>query len=150
MTEGERTARYVIDASTAIKLFLEDPLSDRANDLFNLLTTELPVEFYVPDLFFIECTNMLWKYVRWGGLNLEVAQEDLVDLASLGLHVTATADLMAASLELAVRHSISAYDACYLALATHYNATLITADEKLAKVMPEIVWLGNFHLDAMN
>jgi predicted nucleic acid-binding protein len=150
MTEAERTTRYVIDASTAIKLFLVDPLSDRAHDLFNLLTTELPVELYVPDLFFIECTHVLWKYVRWGGLNQEVAREDLVDLASLRLQVTSTADLMTASLELAVRHSISAYDACYLALAAHYDAVLITADEKLAQVRPEIIWLGNFHLDAMN
>ncbi len=60
------------------------------------------------DLFFIECANVLWKYIRWGGLSLGTALENLSDLAPLGLAITTTADLMTASLEMASQHSIRA------------------------------------------
>jgi predicted nucleic acid-binding protein len=138
---------YVVDASAAIKLFIEDQLSERAYALFELLTGDLPAVFYVPDLFFIECTNVLWKYVRLGGLSLDIAQENLTNLARLGLSVTSTADLMAESLELAHRHTISTYDACYAVLAGRCDVPLITADEKLAQTLPGTIWLGDFDLD---
>jgi predicted nucleic acid-binding protein len=147
MTAAGRGARYVIDATTALKLLVHDPLSERAQALFNLLNGEPPAEFFVPDLFFIECANVLWKYMRWGGLSLEVARADLTDLASLDLDITSTADLMDAAVVLAQRHLISAYDACYLALADHYQATLVTADKKLVQVRPGILWLGDFRVE---
>lgn len=138
---------YVVDASVAIKLFIEEQLSERAYALFELLTGAQPVVFYVPDLFFIECTNVLWKYVRWGGLSLNSAQENLFDLARLGFIVTSTADLMAESLEIAHRQSISAYDACYVALAARRNVPFISADEKLVQTLPGSIWLGNFDIE---
>lgn len=138
---------YVIDASAAIKLFIVDSLSEQAFALFELLTRDPSVVFYVPDLFFIECTNVLWKYVRWGGLNIDAARANLADLVALGLNVTSTADLTAAALEFAHQYGISAYDACYLALAARYDVPLITADEKLAQTIPGTVWLGDFHVE---
>lgn len=50
---------------------------------------------------------------------------------------------MSASLVLAQRHSISAYDACYAALAALLGVPLVTADEKLARTLPGSVWLGD-------
>jgi predicted nucleic acid-binding protein len=138
---------YVVDASVAIKLFIEDPLSERAYTIFGLLTRDLPFAIYVPDLFFIECANVLWKYVRWGDLSPSIALEDLADLARLGLTVTSTADLMMESLELAIHYMIPAYDACYAALAGRYDVPLITADEKLAQILPGTIGLGDFDLD---
>lgn len=146
MSEAESKAwsGYVIDASCALKLFIEDRLSERAYALFEQITGEAQIIFHVPDLFFIECTNVLWKYVRWGGLSIDVARENLADLARLGLAVTSTIDLMAGSLELANHHGISAYDACYAALAERWDVPIITADEKLARTLPGTIWLGDF------
>jgi hypothetical protein len=31
------------------------------------LAQDPPASFFVPDLFYIECTNILWKYVRHFG-----------------------------------------------------------------------------------
>lgn len=56
--------RCVVDASVAIKLFVDDPLSDKVHTLFAHLDADPMCKFYVPDLFYIECTNILWKYVR--------------------------------------------------------------------------------------
>jgi len=53
--------RYVVDASVAIKLFIDEPLSEQAEVLFSTPQAEPAGEFHVPDLFYIECTNVLWK-----------------------------------------------------------------------------------------
>lgn len=139
---------YVVDASVGVKLFIDDPLSERAHQLFELLTAEKPVELYVPDLFYIECTNVLWKYVRWGGLALETARDNLNDLSCLRLNVVSTADLMAEALELAARYTLIAYDACYVALAQRLDLTLVTADAKLAAAAPLTQWLGSLDIVA--
>ena len=55
-----RSGRYVVDASVAIKLFINEPLSDQAEALFSILEAA-PAALYVPDLFFIECTNLPWN-----------------------------------------------------------------------------------------
>jgi predicted nucleic acid-binding protein len=58
-----KSLQYVIDSNICIKLFIPDPLSTKADELFlNLQRPE--TQFFVPDLFYIEFTNVLWKYVR--------------------------------------------------------------------------------------
>ncbi len=42
--------RCVCDASVGIKLFLSEPHSERAEQLFRHLAAEPPGEIYVPDL----------------------------------------------------------------------------------------------------
>gem|GEM_PF-3479618 len=83
----------VVDASVGIKLFLVEDLSERADVLFDHLTDAPPARFYVPDLFFIECTNILWKYVRRFDYPAGVAEQDVADLVRLPLHVVSTAGL---------------------------------------------------------
>jgi len=69
-------------------------------------------------LFFIECTNILWKYSRrFGRPAGKTSQADLADLGCLALRVVPTADLMEAALILAKETGLTAYDACYAALA---------------------------------
>ena len=77
----------VVDASVGIKLFLVEPLADRADVLFASLAATPPARLYVPDLFFVECTNILWKYVRRFGYSPEAAQQDVADLVRLPLQV---------------------------------------------------------------
>jgi len=136
----------VVDASVGIKLFLVEPLSDRADALFTHLTTTPPARFYVPDLFFIECTNILWKYVRRFGYPPEAAQQDVADLTRLPLQVASTADLAEAALALAVAHEITAYDAAYVALTRRLSLPLVTADEALVRRLAgtdlDVRWLG--------
>lgn len=128
---SEQRTIWVVDASVATSLFIEGPLSDHAHRFFTLLADKVPAHFYVPDLFYIEVANTLWKYVRWQGLAQAQAQIYLAQLGRLALTTVSTAELMAAALDLAAAHSLSAYDGCYLALAQRLNATLVTADQKL-------------------
>ncbi|MBN1136696.1 MAG: type II toxin-antitoxin system VapC family toxin [Anaerolineae bacterium] len=127
----------VIDASVGIKLFLVEPLSDRAEALFDYLDDDSPPRFYVPDLFYVECANILWKYVRRFGYPLQSAQQDAADLIELPLQVVPTAALVEHALALATLHNISAYDAAYLALGDRLSLPMVTADSKLVRRLQE-------------
>jgi predicted nucleic acid-binding protein len=137
----------VVDASVGIKLFLVEPLADRADALFSALTDTPPARLYVPDLFYIECTNILWKYVRRFEYSPEAAQQDLADLVRLPLHSASTAALVEAALALALEHGTTAYDAAYVALAQKLSVPLVTADEALVRRLEDtgldVRWLGD-------
>lgn len=130
---------WVVDASVGVKLFLQDPLSDRAHAFFTKLVADPPAKFYVPDLFYVECANILWKYVRWQGMSAEQVQEYIQYLQKLALTSVPTLDLIEEALPLAVTYKITAYDAVYIVLARRLSAFFITADTKLAQVLPDSV-----------
>ena len=138
----------VIDGSVGIKLFISEPLSDRADALFAHLVADPPARLAVPDLFFIECANILWKHVRRFGYPAAKAHSDLANLGKLALHSLSTASLMTDALEIAVQQAISAYDACYVALAHRLRVPMVTADEKLVHMLAAtpytVHWLGDF------
>src|SRR5512133_4035747 len=93
--------RYVVDASVGIKLFVDEEFSEQAHALFTYLAADPPAELFVPDLFYIECANILLKYTRRFGRSLRDSQADLADLSRLALKSTPTADLMENALLLA-------------------------------------------------
>lgn len=139
--------RFVVDASVGIKLFVKEDFSEQAHTLFSYLPAEPPAELYVPDLFYIECANILLKYTRRFGRSLEDSQEDIADLKLLALKVTSTADLMEDALLLASTKNLTAYDACYAVLAQKLEIPLITADEPLAQAVESAIFLGDFDIE---
>jgi len=136
--------RYVVDASVGIKLFVEEEFSEQTQALFSYLTADPPAEFYIPDLFYIECANILLKYTRRFGRSLEDSQADIVDLKFLSLKPTSTAELMEDALLLASEKNLTAYDACYAVLARNLDIPLITADEQLSEAIESAIFLGDF------
>lgn len=127
------TGDCVVDASVGIKLFLAEEGSDAADALFAQLAQSPPARFYVPDLFYSECANILWKYVRRFGYPAGNARQDVADLLALRLQTVSTADVLAPALALALQYDITAYDACYAALAQQLDLPLITADSPLRR-----------------
>ena len=123
----------VVDASVGIKLFLDEDGSDAAHRLFAELIADPPSRFYVPDLFFIECGNILWKYVRHFGYATDNARQDILALQALRLQTVSTADLLPSAFEMAVQYDLTAYDACYAALAQQLSLPLLTADAPLIR-----------------
>jgi len=123
----------IVDASVGIKLFLAEDGSDAADRLFDELAADPPARFYVPDLYFVECGNILWKYVHHFGYSVDSARQDVADLLALHLRTVSTADLLLPAFELALRFDMTAYDACYVALAQQLSLPLITADTMLIR-----------------
>ena len=83
-----------------------------------------------PDLLRVEVLSVIRRQVSRKQLGLQRAEEAVADLLDLPVTVFPTAPLLRRVWEL--RGSISAYDACYLALAEALDATLVTADTRLA------------------
>lgn len=135
--------RYVLDASVGIKLFVDEPDSDKAAHLLARLAADPAAEIYVPDLFYIECANILLKYTRRFNRRLEDALADIQALAGLTLQNTPTAELSQAALQLASQTTLSAYDACYAVLAQKLEIPLVTADERLAGMIAWAICLDD-------
>lgn len=133
----EDTQAIVIDASVGIKLFLIEEGTAQANQLFQLLSREISPRFFVPDLFYIECANILWKYVSRFAYPLQKAQQDLKDLLDLAIYNISTVDLVVDALGLASTANITAYDACYAVLAENLDAVLVTADAEMIRKLAQ-------------
>jgi len=142
--------RFVVDASVGIKLFVDEPLSEQAHALFAKLSEDPPAELYIPDLFYIECANILLKYMRRFGRSLEDSQADLADLNTLALKPVSTAELMEGALVLASQKNLTAYDACYAVLAQRLNIQIITADEPMAQAVEWAIWLGEISSETIS
>ncbi len=124
----------VLDASVCIKHFIPAPLSQKVDALLAHLAFP-QTNIFVPDLFYIEMANILWKYFRAGQISDSLIQRDLVILKAFNLQVTSTAELMVAAANIAIQYHISAYDASYVALSQEVNAPLLTLDNKLVKAL---------------
>jgi predicted nucleic acid-binding protein len=138
----ESIFRYVVDASVGIKLFVDEEFSEQAHALFLHMVADPPAELFVPDLFYIECANILLKYTRRFGRSLKDSQADLADLSHLALKSTPTSELIENALLLASELNLSAYDACYAVLAQQLGILLVTADQPLARKLQFAVFLG--------
>lgn len=123
----------VVDAGVALQRFLVEPLSHRADALFDHLSHSPPARFDVPDLFFAECADILWEYVGHFGYSAEVARQDLSDHLHLPFRVAPTADLVEEALAPAMAHDITICDAVYVALGQRLSLPPVTADEALAR-----------------
>ena len=143
---SEVILRCVLDASVGIKLFIEEEFSDEVQRLFAKLAEDPQTEIHVPDLFYIECANILLKYTRRYKRPLEDSLADLKDLNGLALQTTSTSELIEDALSLANENNLTAYDASYAVLAQRLELPLITADLPLAKTMDWAIWIGDFEI----
>lgn len=124
-------ARCVVDASVLAKLFLPEDDADLAAYL--LQRTDEDASHSIPDLAYLECANIFWKWVRRGLLSAELARESTADLLKLPLDVWPAEHLAERALELALSLEVSVYDGTYLALADLLGVSLITADASLRR-----------------
>ena len=138
--------RCVLDASVGIKLFIEEEFSDKVQRLFSKLAEDPQAEIHVPDLFYIECANILLKYTRRYNRPLEDSLKDIQDLNDLALKSTYTSELIEDALELAHEKKLTAYDACYAVLARRLALPLVTDDRPLAEAVDWAVWIGDFEV----
>lgn len=142
----EVVLRCVLDASVGIKLFVEEEFSDKVERLFAKLAEDPRTEIHVPDLFYIECANILLKYTRRFDRPLEDSLADIKDLNNLALQTTSTAELIEDALQLADKKNLTAYDACYAVLAKKLELPLITADAPMANAIDWAIWIGDFEV----
>lgn len=83
-----------------------------------------------PDLLRVEVTSVLRRHANSGQLTVEQAESAVGDLLAFPITVFPTTPLLVRVWEL--RHNLTAYDACYVALAEAIQQPLLTADHRLA------------------
>lgn len=137
----------VVDASVAVKLVLTDELLvDAALEVLRVAGRNASA-WPLPDLFDIECSNVVRKAVVRSRLHLDQAEDALAILLELPQRRVESAVLAGAALAVALRWSVSVYDACYMALATMLAVPLVTADRRLASALEpsghEVIFLGD-------
>ena len=97
---------------------------------------------HAPDLVYAETANALRKYVRARLASRADASDALATIIAFPLQVEPIVSLVEPAFALALEHGLSAYDACYLALAEATGATLVTADRVLADAATDVVLLA--------
>ena len=139
----------MVDASVAAKWFLPaagETLTQQALQLLKRYAAG-GLRFLVPDLFWAEFANIMWKAVRqrrWPQASAEVAVRAMRDR---NFPSVSSLTLLEDAFAIASTFDRTVYDGIYVALALTSKTELITADERLANALAAhlpVKWLGSF------
>lgn len=139
----------VLDASVAVKWVIPPARETLVDESLRLLQryTRGEITFIVPDVFWAEVVNVLWKgfrHRRWPKSVAATAASKLVDRS---FFTVSSLTLAPEALMIAFAHDRSVYDCLYVALAIQFKTEMITADERLANSLAArlpVRWLGAF------
>ena len=140
----------MLDASVAAKwlVWAGEPLEAEALGLVEL-RNQGQIEFVVPDLFWPEIGSILCKAVQRNRCSEETARRSIQELQNYDFPMAPSEPLLESAFSIARQYNRSFYDSIYVALAVSRQATLITADEKLANATAAylpVKWLGALQL----
>lgn len=121
---------YVVDASVAVKWFVEEPGSAAASAL--LASGEV---LLAPDLVLMEASNTAWKKVTRGEMTQEQGAAMVRALPLYFDRLVHTEALVVRAYALAQQFAHPIYDCLYLALAEREEVRLITDDQRLIKAV---------------
>jgi predicted nucleic acid-binding protein len=96
-------------------------------------------QIIVPDSLFAELGNVVWQWIQFRQLPLQVGLDVLADAEVLVDKVVPSAWIREMALELAVRAGHSFYDTLFVAAAIQEKTQLVTFDRKLAAKFPDQV-----------
>lgn len=120
-------ANYIVDASVVIEYLVTGAYTSHVQTFFNQV--KITDRLIVPEFCLLECTNVIWKQMRFNGMSREDAKIVLSLLRALKLRRTPMKQLLDKSLEIALNNTLAIYDSSYIALAMHYNYPLISLDQ---------------------
>ena len=137
----------VVDASVAIKWAMPsagEPFTDESRRLLRRYVSG-EVCFIVPDVFWTELGNVLWKGTRQRRWRKEEAESVAADMQARDFTTVPSLVLLPEALRIAFVHDRAVYDCLYVALAVQSKTDLVTADERLANALAPrfpVKWLG--------
>ena len=138
---------YIVDASVGAKWCLPSAGEQYVYEAEELLESFKlrQLRLFVPDLFWTEVANALWKSVRRKKLSLDNAIQSFSILRDAGIPTLPTASLLPEALNIAALYDRTVYDSVYVVLAVQSSIEMITADERLANALAAyfpVKWLG--------
>lgn len=138
----------VVDASVAAKWFLPAAGETLTREALQLLKrySSGELRFLVPDLFWAEFANVLWKAVRQGRWPQASAETAVRAMRDRNFPTVPSLTLLEDAFAIATAFDRSIYDSIYLALALTSKTHFVTADERLANALAAhlpVKWLGS-------
>jgi predicted nucleic acid-binding protein len=119
----------VLDASVLVKWFKEEHEAGvEAARALEAQYTRGELTITVPPLLFLELINIAARRWRWAGAALESLAEQM---AAFGFHIVQPPLTRIAHW---AGLGLTAYDACYVALAEQRRVQLVTADDRILAV----------------
>lgn len=139
----------VLDASVAMKWAIPSAKETLTAESLQLLKryTDGDINFIVPDVFWAEIGNVMWKGVRQRRWPQAIAERATSEIRGQDFFTVSSLELLADAMKIAFVHDRSVYDCLYVALAIQFKTEMITADERLANALAArlpVKWLGAF------
>lgn len=135
---------FVVDASVAIKWYVEEDHSESAAKL--LISGS---DLHVPELIYPEFGNILWKKVRRGEAFPSEARDIVDRFRRLALQIHPHTLLLKSAYIGAEITGQTVYDWIYLSLAVFLDCRLITAERRFfdslsnSSISKNLLWVGN-------
>jgi predicted nucleic acid-binding protein len=120
-------ANYIVDASVVIEYLITGSNTANVQAFFDQIIAA--DRLIAPEFCLLECTNVIWKQVRFNSMSRNDADELLRILRTLKLRRAPMKRLLDQALDIALKHSLAVYDAGYISLAIHYSYPLVTLDQ---------------------
>jgi predicted nucleic acid-binding protein len=128
----------VVDASVAVKWFLDEPGDREARAL-----VERSEALIAPELIVAEVLNAIWKRLLAGDADIRQGPRVAAVLPKVLAQIRSLGPLAARALEIAAELRHPAYDCFYLALAEERRTQLVTADRRLISRLAGTPWQEN-------
>jgi predicted nucleic acid-binding protein len=137
--------QFVIDASIAVKWYLPEVHSDRAEALLADSGALL-----APDHLYLEVASVLWQRSLRGEIDAATAGQIVAELRTVPIELRHTTELVSDALALALESGCTLEDSLYLALAVQASCPVVTADQRLHDILKggplgaHVLWIGDF------
>ena len=127
---------FVLDCSVTMAWCFEDERTAATDALLDKLVAE---GAEAPSIWPLEVTNVLIGAARHSRITADAANNAALRIAALPVMIDLEATRRAwdSLLQLAVRHNLTSYDACYLELALRKALPLATLDKALRRAASE-------------
>jgi predicted nucleic acid-binding protein len=126
--------RLVVDASVAVKWYVDEPLSGAARQLL-----DDDHHLIGPEHLLAEVGQALWRRFYKDELSQDRVLQ-IVEVLPDFFELIPTEALISDAVALACARSQSVYDCLYVAAAMQEDALLVTADLRLVRAMAGSVW----------
>jgi predicted nucleic acid-binding protein len=122
---------WVLDASIAVRWFIEEETHPHADEVLDKLIDE-PERFAVPELFAFEVFSVLLRIHPNG---LEVFGKGIIPFLQGGIFRQPMTESLAVKANRFVKLGLTGYDACYAALALDLRGRWLTFDQKAHRLI---------------
>ncbi|GEM_PF-83892 len=144
MTDQGTLRLLVLDTSAAVKWYLPEDQREEALRLLAQVDNG-GVELLAPSTIGPELFNALFQQYRRSNLSLDEAREFFSSFAEAPVSFFEIDSLTQRAVEISLDSGVIVYDALFLALAEDAGAVMVTADDRLLRLLRETSYVSLAH-----